>query len=154
MKLQSAELLGKVELFLERVLGPLMLQIHFNCHLERGVMHVDLQGEDSEWLLTDNARLLYAINHLLNQIYYRRSQERCSFLVDCNGYRSSRELELRLLARKAAQEVRASGRPLELQPMPAGERRIIHLTLSEEVGVRTASEGGGQWRRVVIQTTP
>ena len=154
MKPQTSELLGEAEALLEGIFRNLDLQMHFECNLENGVVYVELTGEDSELILADNARLLYAINHLLNQIYFRRTQQGCNFLVDCKDYRSSRALELQLLACKAAERVVASGRELELQAMPASERRIIHLALSEEAGVQTESEGGGPHRRVVIQPAP
>ena len=154
MKLQTTEILEDVGALLEGIVENLNLQMQCDCTLNNGAVTVELTGEDSELVLADNARLLYAINHLLNQIYFRRSQEGCTFLVDCKGYRSSRQLELELLARKAAERVRVSGRELELQAMPASERRIVHLALSEEDGARTESEGGGPHRRVVIQPAP
>ena len=58
--------------------------------------------------------------------------------------------QLQLLAKKAADKARLSGTKVSLQPMPASERRIIHLAVAEEAGVETQSEGRGRFRRVLI----
>lgn len=112
--------------------------------------HFDLEGKDSEMLLLDGATLLYAFNHLLNQIWFRKLGKGRNIVLDCLNYRSDRELELVLMAEKAAEQARATGRKLVLQPMNSAERRIIHLRLADEEGVRTESEGFGQHRRISI----
>jgi spoIIIJ-associated protein len=149
-KLGRDELAQEVNRFLEQLVRESGLELDCRCEAEGEVINIQLNGGDAGLVLSNNARALYAINHLLNQVFYRRSSQGCSFVVDCNGYRQSREAELQLLARKAAEEVRNSGASFSLQPLPASERRVIHLTLAEESGVRTESEGGGLHRRVVI----
>ena len=69
---------------------------------------------------------------------------------DAGGYRASRIEELKLSARVAAQRVREMKTPFRFNSMSARERRIIHLVLKEESGVRTASEGTGVATRQVI----
>jgi len=155
MKLEKEELIKEAEDFVEQLIqgAQLDLTLEVWCDEEGGI-RINLEGSDSGLLLADSARLLYAINHLINQAYYRRSKENCSFLVDCNGYRADRAAELELLAKKAAEKVRLSGRKVSLQPMPSTERRIIHLALADESGVCTQSEGSGRFRRVLISPGP
>lgn len=117
---------------------------------EDDTIRIELAGEDSGLVLGDSARLLYAINHLVNQIFYRQARNGCSFILDCEDYRSDRTVELELMARKAAERVRKTGRAVVLQPMPSSERRIIHLALAEEPGIRTESEGSGRYRHIQI----
>ncbi len=117
------------------------------------VVNVDLRGDDAGIVLSNNALLMYAINHLLNQVFYRRAPGSFSAVVDCGDYRAMRVLELELMAKKAAEKVRVTGVPYPLQPMPAVERRVIHLALADEAGVRTESRGGGPHRHVVILTS-
>lgn len=126
------------------------LDLQHSCELDEDAVNIFLEGPDGSLVLRDNARLLYAINHLVNQVFFRRADRKLAFVVDCEEYRSGRVLELQLLARKAAEKVRDTGKPFRLQPMPANERRIIHLALSEEPGVTTESEGSGTHRRVVL----
>jgi spoIIIJ-associated protein len=109
---------------------------------------VRLSGSDSEILLSNNAKALDALNDLGNQIFLRRMGQRIE--VDCDDYRLTRILELELLARNAAEKTRLSGQSFRFQPMPPSERRIIHVTLAEEPGVRTESRGMGTSRHVIV----
>lgn len=140
----------EVRSFTAGMLAAAGLDLECDCEVGEEAVIVQLRGEDSGLALRENARLLYALNHLLNQVFYRRARGRYTFLVDCDEYRGTRLMELRLLASKAAEKVRNSGKPFRLQPMPSSERRVIHLALAEEPGVRSESEGGGDRRRVVI----
>ena len=151
MKLDKETVAQEAQEFVRSVIEGTYLELEPEVELDsKDGIQVKLSGPDSGLLLADNARLLYAINHLINQIYYRRSREGCNFVVDCNNYRADREAELELLAVKAAEKAKTSGTKVSLQPMPASERRIIHLTLANEAGVYTQSEGTGRYRRVLI----
>ena len=136
--------------FLEDLLEKTGLELEFRCESEDHTMTVRLAGQDTPMVVSNNARLLYAINHLLNRAFYEKSPQRCSFVVDCNGYRAARATELQGLAREVAERVKLSGNLVPLEPMPASERRVIHLALAQEPGVSTESEGTGAQRRVVI----
>lgn len=153
-KVDNNEILASSEIFLRNLLERMGLELSFESGLDSDLISFRLSGHDSELVLANNARFLYAVNHLLNQIYYRKSLTGCNFWVDCNGYRTDRDGELRLLAGTAAEQVRLTGREFVFQSLPAAERRIIHLSLADEPGVRTESEGTGPNRRVIIYATP
>jgi spoIIIJ-associated protein len=108
------------------------------------------EGQDTELLLEHNAELLLALEHLMMRAL--RLDPRAHELVrfDAADFRATRLAELRLSAQVAAQRVRELGQPFPMSPMSPRERRVIHLTLNNEKGVRTASEGEGERRRVVI----
>lgn len=142
---------SEVRSFVDDCIGRMRLELSAECRLNDTAVTVLLSGEDKDLVLRENARVLYALNHLINQAFFRRHQRRYSYWVDCDDYRSTRVLELQLLAEKAAERVRVSGEAFRLQPMPSSERRVIHLALAETEGVRTASQGGGSHRRVVIE---
>ena len=155
MKLDKETLVEEAMDFIQEVIQGAHLDLHSEIEFDKeSEIQINLEGPDSGMLLADNARLLYALNHLINQIYYRRSKEGCNFIVDSNNYRADRAAELELLAKKAAEKARLSGTKVSLQPMPATERRIIHLALSDESGVYTQSEGSGRFRRVLISPGP
>jgi spoIIIJ-associated protein len=150
MRLEKEELADQANDFVQDLVGRAQLDLKTETEVQDNAIRINLGGRDSELLLTDNARLLYSINHLVNQIFYRRSKDRCNFVVDCNSYRADRTAELELLARKAAEKVRTSRTRISLQPMPSSERRIIHLTLADDAYVSTQSEGSGRFRKVLI----
>jgi spoIIIJ-associated protein len=120
---------------------------------EPAVVSVLFEGPDSVLLLEHNAELLLALEHLMTRSL--RLDPRAHELVrfDAGDFRATRLAELRLSAQVAAQRVRELHQPFRMSPMSARERRVVHLTLANEKGVRTASEGEGDRRRVVIYPT-
>ncbi|MGA8366353.1 MAG: R3H domain-containing nucleic acid-binding protein, partial [Candidatus Acidiferrales bacterium] len=111
---------------------------------------VAFHGADQDLLLQRNAELLLALEHIAHR-WLRldpRLHDRVRF--DCAGYRDARLEELKLSARVAAQRVRETGQPFRFNPMPPRERRIVHLELNGAPGVRTASEGSGDRRLLVV----
>ena len=76
---------------------------------------------------------------------------RVNLFIDVAGYQSRRYESLRALAKRVAQQVVDSGEDIPLETMPPNERRVIHMTLSDNPDVDTVSEGTGEDRRVVVQ---
>ena len=111
---------------------------------------VVFRGRDQDLLLERNAELLQAFEYIalrglrLDPRYYDRVR------FDSGGYRALRIEELKLSARVAAERVRETRQPFRFNPMPARERRIVHLVLKDEPGVRTSSDGAGEQRFVVV----
>lgn len=136
--------------FLEDLLAKAHLDLKFDCVVSESTISVDIDGEDADLVLSNNAQVLHAINRLLSQAFYCKPPDGRSVVVDCRGYRKGRTLELELMAQKAADNVKDSGERFALQPLPPGDRRAIHLALAEDSAVRTESEGAGMHRRVVI----
>jgi spoIIIJ-associated protein len=117
---------------------------------EEGV-HIELDGSDAAALIGRHGQTLDALQVLADACATRRCDDRRRLSVDVNGYRRRRRRSLEDLARRAARQVRRSGRSIELDPMPASERRIVHLALQDEPGVVTESAGEEPNRRVVVR---
>ncbi len=121
------------------------------------IAHVfDIEGDDDEssdelaLLIGRRGETMYHLQYLLNTVVAQHRTGVPVFGVDIEGYRRRREQMLVDLAREIAQEVRETGDVITLEPMPAHERRIIHLTLETEDGVRTESVGSGENRQVEV----
>jgi spoIIIJ-associated protein len=71
-------------------------------------------------------------------------------ILDVEGYRSRREESLINLAQRVARQVARSRRPITLEPMPASERRVVHVVLRDHPDVMTQSSGEGEQRRVTV----
>jgi len=115
-------------------------------------MHVEIYGNDREFLLENRAEVLESLQYLSNRIFGRKLGEQ-RVVVDCEGYRARKEAELQDIALKVSDRVKRSGREEQLGRMNPYERRIVHLAVEELEGVTTESEGDGVMKRVVIIPT-
>src|SRR6267378_108091 len=97
-----------------------------------------------------DAEVLKAFEHLAFRALRLEPSFHEKIHIDSGGYRALRFEELRMTARVAAERVRASRQPFQLNPMSSRERRIVHLALKDVSGVRTESIGVGEDRQVVI----
>jgi spoIIIJ-associated protein len=111
---------------------------------------VNFDGNDRERLLEHGAELLKALEFIGVRWLHLdpKLHERVRF--DCSNYRADQLAELKLSAKVAATRVRETHVPFRFNPMSARERRIIHLVLKDQPGIRTASEGMGDDRQLVI----
>ncbi len=113
----------------------------------------NIQADDDrelEDLIGPRGENLRAFGFLVNSMLGRIAQRGVRVLVDVNSYRKGREDKLSELALSAAESVGETHEPVTLEAMPAHERRLVHIALSEDENVRTYSVGEGKERRVVI----
>lgn len=112
---------------------------------------VTCSGADVALLIGRHGQTIDAVQYLLNAISHRAyGDDRKEVVVDAAGYRERRRATLGALAERTAEQVRASGERVELEPMTAVERKVVHLRLKELTGVQTASEGTEPNRYVVV----
>jgi spoIIIJ-associated protein len=116
---------------------------------ELGCM-LSIEGSDSAILLNQGGELLDALQQILNQAYGRDLAKGQRIICDANNYRAARESELRAMAEHAARQVRTTSSPFIFGPMDASERRVIHLSLANEVDLVTESVGDGHARRLRV----
>lgn len=93
---------------------------------------------------------LAAVQLIVNMMLNRQGRDHYHIVVDIDHYRARRDDSLRSLARRVAQQVRGSQRPITLEPMTPYERRIVHMTLQDLPDVQTQSTGEGEGRRVMV----
>ena len=111
---------------------------------------LDLSGPDAELLQVEGGELLQAVQHLVNQAFGRMLPEGQRLVCDVEGFRATREAELRAMANHAAERVRATRTPFVFGEMNSNERRIIHLTLAECEDLYTESVGDGAARKLRV----
>ena len=111
----------------------------------------DIEGEDSALLIGRRGETLRALQLLVRTIVGRKLGTNVNFSVDVEGYDDRRRQSLANLADRVASRVIKTGRSIELEPMSARERRIVHISLADQKGIQTESSGEGKDRRVVIQ---
>jgi spoIIIJ-associated protein len=111
---------------------------------------LDLAGPDAELLQAQGGELLHALQHLATQAFGRKLPEGQRLICDVEGFRATREAELRAMANLAAERVRTTGVPFLFGEMNSSERRIIHLTLAECTDLYTESVGEGSARKLRV----
>ena len=114
---------------------------------------IDIQGEDAGLVIGRRGETLRALQFLANGVLSRHEDQPTRVVVDVESYRERRQGQLETIANRTAQRAIADGDPVTLDAMPAGDRRIIHVTLADNSGVTTASSGEGSQRRVTITPT-
>jgi spoIIIJ-associated protein len=111
---------------------------------------LDLSGPDAELLQVEGGELLQAVQHLVNQAFGRTLPQGQRLVCDVEGFRATREAELRAMANLAAERVRTTGAPFVFGEMNSNERRIIHLTLAQCEDLYTESVGDGAARKLRV----
>ncbi len=111
---------------------------------------VDVQGDDLSILIGRRSETLNALQYIASLIVGKELERWTPLLIDVQGYRARRDRQLRQLARRMAEQAVQSGRKQVLEPMPASERRVIHLELRNHPQVQTESTGEEPNRKVMI----
>ena len=111
---------------------------------------VDISGSDLSILIGRRAKTLNALQYITRLILGKELEHGIPLSIDVEGYRERRELQVRQLARRVADQVADTGHEQALEPMPPNERRFAHIELQEESAVYTESIGEEPNRKVVI----
>lgn len=112
---------------------------------------VDIYGGDAGRLIGKNGRTLQALEQIANAVINRREDSNVRVNVDVGGYKRRRDDRLRNHAKKMAAQVGRRGEPIELEPMSAAERRVVHMAVADDPDITSESTGEGRDRRVVLK---
>ena len=112
---------------------------------------IKIKTPDPKVLIGEGGQTLNEIQHLLKAILKRKVDEEFYINIDINGYKERKEDYLRELVRSVADEVILTKKEKELAPMPAYERRIIHMEISSREGVEAESIGEEPERRIIVK---
>jgi len=116
----------------------------------RAPVLVDISGKDLSILIGRQAETLNALQYIATLMVSKEIGHSQTLVIDVQGYRKRREQQLRQLARRMADQALKTGRRQVLEPMPASERRIIHIELRDHPEVTTESIGEEPRRKVTI----
>lgn len=152
--LDASELAADARMLVARVMDALGVEGSLGVREDDDTVTVTCSGADVAILIGRHGQTIDAVQYLLNAISHRSyGEERKEVIVDAAGYRERRRATLESLAVRTAQQVRTNGERVELDPMTAVERKVVHLKLKEFDGVQTASEGTEPNRYVVVLPT-
>ena len=133
-----------------RVVHALGLHATVDIDESADEIRATVNGDDLGLLIGKHGSTIDALQHLAFRAAFRGEEVRKQVVVDAAGYRERREGALHRMADRAAAEALRYSRPVELEPMRATERKIVHTYLSERSDVETHSEGDEPDRRLVV----
>ncbi len=142
-----AELLVEV---LEEVADGLGLECDVSVEEQEGVLRGCLEGEDVGLLIGRRGQTIDAVQHLAQRIVFHGGESKMRSWLTPTVTVSGARRRLREDAEDAAEEALRSGEAVELDPMPASERRVVHEHLRDRGDVRTHSEGEEPERYLVV----
>jgi spoIIIJ-associated protein len=146
-ELEPAEAL---EDLLEEIVEDLQLDATVEVEERDGVLTGRLEGENVGLFIGRHGQTIDAVQHLAQRIVFPEGPSSVRVVIDANGYRERRAEALRGEADDAADQAISTGQAVELDPMPASERRIVHEYLRDHDDVETHSEGDEPERYLVI----
>jgi spoIIIJ-associated protein len=135
---------------LETLLRQMDLRARVSIRTIGNPIVLDVETENGGLLIGRHGDTLGALQYIVNVLVGKRTRRWTKVVVDVERWRERREETLRALALRQAERVRQQRRPIALDPMPANERRIIHLALQGHRDVDTHSEGEEPNRRLII----
>ena len=140
-----------VENFLKEFIEKLpTTDIKYDVKIENGDLFVNLDGQDTGYLIGYRGAVLNSIQVILNNIANKDLNEKVRIILNIGGYKEKREEDLKILASKIAGTVIRTRKSITLEPMTSYERKIIHTKLQENNRVETYSIGDEPNRRIVI----
>jgi spoIIIJ-associated protein len=149
--IDESDLAAELRALVVRITNAFGVDGSIDVREDEDTLVVTCSGADVALLIGRHGQTIDAVQYLLNAISHRQyGDDRKEVIVDAAGYRERRRSALESLATRTAQEVQASGRRVELDPMTAVERKVVHLKLKEFDGVQTESEGTEPNRYVVV----
>jgi spoIIIJ-associated protein len=147
----DSDLASEVRVLVSRIVAALGIDSRVDVREDDETITATCSGADVALLIGRHGQTIDAVQYLLNAISHRAYGEgRKEVIVDAAGYRERRRATLESLAVRTAEQVRMRGERVELDPMTAVERKVVHLKLKEFDGVQTTSEGTEPNRYVVV----
>lgn len=114
------------------------------------VVTINLVGNDLGMLIGRRGEALTDLQYMFNLIMNKKTRTWGKVMLDVEGYRTRRKASLINLAHRMADQVLATRQPITLEPMPAHERRLVHIALLDHPYIRSESFGEGEERKVTI----
>lgn len=137
--------------FVEGLLASMQLEADVSTRLEDDRAVVDVTGDDLGVLIGRRGQTLDALQEVTRTAVQRRLRSRVRLLVDVEGYRSRRRDSLTEYARSMARRAMERGTEIELEPMNAYERKLVHDAVTDIEGASSYSEGEEPNRKVIVR---
>ena len=143
-------LITEITEFLQNVVGAMGLTLTPTVEETPDGTRINLEGEDGGVLVRRGGEGLQALQHLAATAFRKQLGDDNRIVIDCNGFRRDKDVELRQMAQHMAEKARTSGAPQEMGPLNPYERRIVHLAIAEDPNASSESIGDAFMKTVII----
>ncbi len=141
---------AEISAFVEQIVSAMGLGLTAEAEEMPDGLRINLTGEDGALLTRRQGEALAALQHIVAAVFRQDVEERRRLVVDCQGFRKSKDAELKQMAKFMAEKARDSGHSQEIGPLNPYERRIVHLAVSEVEKVSSESIGDAFEKTVII----
>jgi spoIIIJ-associated protein len=141
---------AEIVAFVQSVADKMGLQLRASAEDMPDGVRINLDGEDGSVLTRRQGEALAALQHIVSAVFRHDSTEGRRLVVDCQGYRKSKDAELKQMAMFLGEKAKSSGLAQEIGPLNPYERRIVHLAIAEIEGVSSESIGDAFEKTVII----
>lgn len=145
--------LNQAKYILEKILTPFDLPVVVEGAVQDDHIALNIVSNGSGLLIGKRGQTLDALQYIVNKIIKKQFPKNLPVIVDTENYRERRKQTLVDLAKQLGKKARKTSKPVASNAMSAHDRRIIHITLKKEKGVKTRSKGNGAFRKVVVFPT-
>lgn len=144
--------LERARQLLQDILDRIPVEVEVKGSVNDGIIRLDIEGDKSGLLIGKRGQTLDSLQHLMNKILNKDNagNDKVEVIVDTEDYRRRKQETLKEIALKMSRKAKKSLKPVSLNPMPANERRLVHLILAEDREVYTKSYGEGPLRRIIV----
>ena len=146
----SAELDAKVIEFVQRVLHAMGLTLTVTVEEMADNTRLNVSGDSADALLRRQGETLDALQVIVNTVFRRDARGERYYVVDALGFRKDKDAELRQMARFLMEKVKTNGAPQEIGPLNPYARRLVHLTVAEDIELSSESIGDAFLKSIVI----
>ncbi len=155
--MKEKDILKIVKKEADEVVKLLGIECKYDVEVEDGeedikIINISFEGEDLGYMIGNHGRHLDSLQYVFSLLLRKKFEEDFHFMVmvDVSGYRKERNSEIEDIALRKADDARLLGEPVDLKPMKASDRRIVHMTLQKFDDITTESQGEGLDRYVRI----
>lgn len=146
----TPEILGQIKTDLEQLLTLMGFASTVEVEERNNKAHAVISGEHLETLTGNDGQALDSLQYLMRKIIARKFPDKVHFAIDAGEFREKRKIELQELALKLATEVKETEKTKTTPPLNPAERRVVHLTLQDDKGIRSRSVGDGLFKKIII----
>lgn len=141
---------SEISAFVEKIVSAMGLNLVAEAEEMPDGLRINLTGEDGALLTRRQGEALAALQHIVAAVFRQDVDERRRLVVDCQGFRKSKDAELKQMAKFMAEKARDTGLAQEIGPLNPYERRIVHLAVGEVDKVSSESIGDAFEKTVII----